>query len=200
MFGQFEQPVAQRPDPHREQAARAEDSLRTGTAPAAARLEQLHRACSKPLFRYLVKLTLGDRRLAEDIMQETFVRAWSHLSRHDDVDVTTFRPWLYTVSRRLVVDTLRARKSRPVEVVVDDLTQLTVASDNASSMAERLTIRKALMLLQPEQRSLLLNLYYHGQTIQELADELNIPVGTVKSRVHYAKGILRAHLDQQDHY
>jgi len=170
----------------------------TDKAAVAKKLENLHRACSRPLLTYLVKLTLGDRRLAEDIMQETFVRAWTHMQRHDDVDVDTFRPWLYTVARRLVIDAVRARKARPVEVAATDLGQLVVVGDHAGSLSRVLAIREALMRLQPSQRKLLIDLYHHGRTPKELAEELNIPVGTVKSRAYYAKRALQSYHDQED--
>jgi RNA polymerase sigma-70 factor (ECF subfamily) len=169
----------------------------TVAATADAALQELHRMYSKALFNYLVKLTLGDRRAAEDITQETFVRAWNHLQHHHDTDLESFRPWLYTVARRLVVDMLRARRSRPVEVIVDDLTQLSDANDSIGSLIIVQVVREALMRLPPMQRALLVDLYYHGRTPTEVAEKLNIPVGTVKSRTYYAKRALRSSLDQQ---
>jgi RNA polymerase sigma-70 factor, ECF subfamily len=159
------------------------------------RLATLHDCDAKALFNYLVKLTLGDRGMAEDILQETFVRAWRHLSRHTDTDLDAFRPWLYTVGRRLVIDMLRARRSRPVEVIVDDLGGLSVAPDDTAGVVNNLAVRDALVQLSPEHRMVLVELYYHGRTPSELAEMLNIPVGTVKSRTYYAKQALRWHLD-----
>ena len=165
-----------------------------GAATVEGRLRALHQMHSKPLFNYLVKLTLGDRLLAEDIVQETFVRAWSHLKRHNDTDLETFRPWLYTVARRLVIDVLRARRSRPAEVVFDDLARFSVSEDIVSDLVVAETVRAALMKLEPKQRALLIELYYHGRSPTEVAGRLNIPVGTVKSRAYYAKRALRSYL------
>ena len=171
-------------------------SAEAAAAVAASRLRALHEMYSKALFNYLVKLTLGDRRLAEDITQETFVRAWNHLRRNEDTDVETFRPWLYTVARRLVVDMVRARRARPVEVIVDDMSLLSTHEDTVGDLVMARTVQEALMRLEPPQRALLIDLYYHGRTPTEVAAKLNIPVGTVKSRTYYAKRALRSHLER----
>src|SRR5688572_25190469 len=165
-------------------------------ATADARVRTLHELHKKQLLNYLVKLTLGDRRMAEDITQETFVRAWSHLQKHDDTDLETFRPWLYTVARRLVVDMLRARKSRPVEVIVDDFARLSIAEDTIGNLINGRTVHEAMMKLEAGQRCLLIELYYHGSSPTEVAKMLDIPVGTVKSRAYYAKQALRFFLAQ----
>jgi RNA polymerase sigma-70 factor (ECF subfamily) len=163
---------------------------------AGERLRELYRLYSRPLLNYLGKLTLGDLRLAEDICQETFMRAWSHLRQHAEADLDAFRPWLYTVARRLVVDMVRARRARPVEVIVEDLAQLAPTQDSASGVVMAGAIRQALLRLEPAQRQLLIDLYYHGRSPREVAEELNIPVGTVKSRAYYAKRALRTYLTE----
>lgn len=172
------------------------DAAAAPTTSAGARLTRLHELYSKQLLNYLVKLTLGDRRQAEDILQETFVRAWRHLSTHEDTDLDTFRPWLYTVARRLVVDMLRSRRSRPSEVMMDDLTRLSVSEDTIADVVSARAVREALLRLRPDQRGVLIELYFHGRSPSEVAARLGVPVGTVKSRAHYAKQALRAYLDQ----
>jgi RNA polymerase sigma-70 factor (ECF subfamily) len=161
------------------------------------RLAMLYDLHHLQLFNYLVKLTLGDQRTAEDILQETYIRAWHHLGRNDDIDLAAFRPWLYTVARRLVIDLLRSRRSRPAEVIVEDLGRLPVTEDTIGGYLSADSIKNALLELRPEHRVVLLQLYYHGRTPAEVAEMLDIPVGTVKSRAYYAKRALRAHLDQQ---
>ncbi|WP_158273859.1 sigma-70 family RNA polymerase sigma factor [Micromonospora sp. RP3T] len=172
------------------------EAAATPTSRADAQLTRLHELHSKQLLNYLVKLTLGDRKLAEDLLQETFVRAWRHLSRHGDTDIDTFRPWLYTVARRLVVDMLRSRRSRPSEVVMDDLTKLSVSEDTIADVVSARAVREALLRLRPDQRGVLIELYFHGRTPSEVAARLGVPVGTVKSRAHYAKQALRTYLNQ----
>src|SRR5690348_13553485 len=80
----------------------------------------LYRQHARPLFRYLLRLTLGDYREAEDYLQETFLRTWRYLQEHT-VDPKIMRQWLYTVARRIVIDGLRAKRARPTEVAATDL-------------------------------------------------------------------------------
>jgi RNA polymerase sigma-70 factor (ECF subfamily) len=156
-------------------------------------IDLLYRRHSGALFSYLVRLSLGDHRLAEDILQETLLRAWTHLRRHPTA-ADEFRPWMYTVARRILVDILRARRSRPPELMVDDLTTLSNTDNDIDRLIDVLTVRNAVTALRPEQRTLLIDLYYHGRTPQEVATALGIPLGTVKSRTHYALRALRQHV------
>lgn len=76
-------------------------------------LAALQREHGRPLFALLLRLSDGDRQRAEDLLQETFVRAWQHPEalRADAFD--SVRPWLLTVGRRLAIDARRARQARP---------------------------------------------------------------------------------------
>jgi RNA polymerase sigma-70 factor, ECF subfamily len=156
-------------------------------------IDQLYRMHGGQLFGYLVRLTLGDTRLAEDILQETLLRAWLHLQRRPTA-VNEFRPWLYTVARRILVDVLRARRTRPPEVMAPDLSSLSTSDNDIERLIAGLTVRDALTSLKPEQRTVLVELYFRGRTPQEVATALGIPVGTVKSRTHYALRALRKYI------
>jgi RNA polymerase sigma-70 factor (ECF subfamily) len=156
-------------------------------------IDLLYRLHGGQLFGYLVRLTLGDSRLAEDILQETLLRAWLHLQRRP-TDVNEFRPWLYTVARRILVDVLRARRTRPPELMTPDLTSLSASDNDIERLIAGLTVRDALRALKPEHRTVLVELYFRGRTPQEVATALGIPVGTVKSRTHYALRALRRYI------
>jgi RNA polymerase sigma-70 factor (ECF subfamily) len=158
---------------------------------ADERLEMLYRLHCGPLFAYLVRVTMGDSRQAEDVMQETFLRAWRFLQQHS-VEIESFRPWLYTVARHLVIDRLRARMARPTEVVLSDLTRLPAPEDQIQRLVVQQSVRRALMTLRPEHRAVLVDVYYRGLTTVEVAEAHGIPVGTVKSRIHYGLRALRA--------
>ncbi|WP_433531800.1 sigma-70 family RNA polymerase sigma factor [Micromonospora sp. CA-263727] len=163
---------------------------------AEVKLHTLHKLHSVALLNYLVKLTLGDRLLAEDILQETYLRAWRHLLRNEAADIAIFRPWLFTVARRLVVDMLRARRARPTEVMAEDLTRICAGEDRIDEVVGAHVVRDALRQLSVEHRVVLLELYFYGRSPTELATLLGIPLGTVKSRAYYAKQALRAQLDR----
>jgi RNA polymerase sigma-70 factor (ECF subfamily) len=174
-------------------------TLQAPDATAGARLASLQNMHGPDLLQYLVKRTLGDRRLAEDLLQETFLRAWRYLEQHDDTDLVALRPWLFTVARRLMIDVLRARRARPTEVMYEDLSRVSATNDSIGELLASEVVRSALMALRADQRFLLIQLYYHGRTPAEVGEILNIPVGTVKSRSHLAKRALRANLEAAGH-
>lgn len=172
------------------------DRQRTSaTKNADERLETLYRLNSGPLLSYLVRLTLGDRRQAEDILQETYLRAWRFL-QDNEVDVEVMRPWLYTVARRLVIDAGRRKKARPAEVFVTDLRQLPGSDDAIERLLVGQIVRAGLKTLRSEHRAVLVESYYRNRSVREIAAMLDIPEGTVKSRTHYALRALRGAVDQ----
>jgi RNA polymerase sigma-70 factor (ECF subfamily) len=167
------------------------------TGDADRRIDALYRLNSGPLLNYLTRLTLGDRRQAEDILQETFLRAWCLLQRRE-VDVETLRPWLYTVARHLVIDRLREQEARPEEVVHPDPSMLPAPDDPIDRMLLGHTVRCGLKDLRPEHRTVLIESYYRDRSTGEIAQLLKIPRGTVKSRTHYALRALRLAINLPD--
>jgi RNA polymerase sigma-70 factor (ECF subfamily) len=156
----------------------------------AARVDALWDRHATPLFSYLLRLTLGDRRQAEDLLQETLLRAWRFL-QNESVDVGMLRPWLYTVARRLAIDAGRARQVRPMEVSVKDIAEIPASGDEIDRLLVAEIVRRALMTLSPEHRRTLIEVYYRDRTAKEAAAVLGIPEGTVKSRIHHALRHLR---------
>jgi len=152
--------------------------------------ERLYRLHSRPLFRYLLRLTFGDRREAEDCLQETFLRTWRWLQEHT-VDPEMMRPWLYTVARRIVIDGVRARQARPMEVAAADLSLLSQPDNDIERLVQVQAVRGALLSLSPEHRATLVEIFYHERTAREAAEILGVPEGTVKSRAFYAVQALR---------
>ncbi|GIJ48183.1 RNA polymerase sigma factor SigL [Virgisporangium aliadipatigenens] len=147
------------------------------------------------ILRYLLRLTLGDRELAEDLLQEVLLRAWRNI-RHLPGESDGLRPWLYTVARNVTIDAGRARQSRPREIYLTDIASLAAADEVSGDIVERMvavqTVRAALPDLTPEHRNVLVELYYRGSTTAEAAERLGIPEGTVKSRTFYALRALGA--------
>jgi RNA polymerase sigma-70 factor (ECF subfamily) len=141
----------------------------------------------KALLAYAEKL-LSDRYLAEDIVQETLIRAWNHTERLYSTEGSV-RGWLLTVTRNLVIDRLRSAPSRYETVGAEnqDVTQ----RDHADSVLASVEAVGLLRLLSFEHREVLVHTYLCGRTVQETARILGIPAGTVKSRQHYALNNLR---------
>lgn len=160
-------------------------------------LELVYRLHGQPLYRFLLRITLGDRRDAEDLLQETLFRAWKYLQDHAG-DAERLRPWLYTVARRVAIDAARARQARPTEVILNDLGTLPAADDDIDRTLIALTMRKGLMSLSPDHRRVLIEVYYNGRSAREAAATLGIPEGTVKSRVFYALRALAVATGQTD--
>jgi RNA polymerase sigma-70 factor (ECF subfamily) len=146
-----------------------------------------------PLLRYALHLMSGDRQRAEDIVQETLLRAWQHPEAIADRPA---RPWLFAVARNLAVDAFRARKARPREVG-DGALELVPAPDEAERALESWAVADAIRSLRLEHRGVLLETYYHGRSVAEAAAVLGIPPGTVKSRTFYALRALKLALEER---
>jgi RNA polymerase sigma-70 factor (ECF subfamily) len=156
-------------------------------------MQELYRVHGQPLFRFCLRLALGDRQAAEDLMQETLLRAWRKLDGLN-ADINTLRPWLFTVARRISIDASRARAVRPPEVGAIDMSTMPADEDPIERMLDSQIIRRALLALSPEHRTVIVEIYYRGRSANETAALLGIPEGTVKSRTYHALRSLRAGL------
>lgn len=144
------------------------------------------------LSAYVGQLTCGDRGWAEDVIQETFLRAWHHVGTmtpsHGSV-----RGWLMRVAHNLVMDGYRCRaaRSRPNEVGLDQAAPVPVP-DHSEHVLSAVLAHDALKSLPPEYRAALEQTYLRDRTAAQAAAVLGVPVGTVKSRVFYGLRLLRA--------
>ena len=145
------------------------------------------------LTAYVRRLVRGDRQLAEDIVQETVLRAWTHA---DGIPARALRPWLFVTARHLVVDEARARRARPVEVG-PELVRLAGQDDGLDAALDGLLVADALRAISAEHRQVLFDAYYRGQTAAQIASARGLPAGTVRSRMHYALRSLRLALQER---
>jgi RNA polymerase sigma-70 factor (ECF subfamily) len=148
------------------------------------------------LFRYVLGLTARDQYLAEDIVQETLLRAWQNgetlAARRGAV-----RPWLFTVARNIVVDRHRARRARPMEVGNESLAASSPVPDDLDAALTSWTVQEAIRTLSRQHRAVIISLYFRGHSVAETATVLGIPLGTVKSRTYYAMRALRLALEER---
>jgi len=156
-------------------------------------MRALYNEHAGPLLRYAMHLMSGDRQRAEDIVQETLLRAWQHPEAIADRPA---RPWLFAVARNLAIDAYRAKRARPHEVGEAAL-EVLPGSDDADRALESWAVADALRELRPEHRNVLLETYYRGKSVAEAASVLGIPAGTVKSRTFYALRALRLALEER---
>jgi RNA polymerase sigma-70 factor, ECF subfamily len=154
------------------------------------RMRALCEAHEGALLRFTMRLTFGDRPAAEDLTQETLLRAWRHLDRLAP-DINCLRPWLFTVARRLSIDSARAIASRPKRAGVVDMSALPSRDDEMERVVIVQSVRKALATLSAAHAAVIVEVYFRGRSLAETAANLGIPVGTVKSRAHYALLSLR---------
>jgi RNA polymerase sigma-70 factor (ECF subfamily) len=160
-----------------------------------ALMQELHTNHGAGLWRYAVRLT-GDHARAEDVVQETLLRAWQHPQIADDSERSP-RAWLFRVARNMVIDEHRSARSRH-EVSSPEGSDALERSgpDEVSAALDRLLIADALTQLSLEHRAVVQRSYYLDWTTAQIADDLQIPEGTVKSRLHYALHALRLTLQE----
>src|SRR5262249_20633849 len=156
-------------------------------------INDAYRAYSGELYGFATR-SLGDRGLAEEAVQETFLRAWRAGERFDP-ELGSLRTWLFAILRNVVIDLSRRRAARigpaqlpdePVDEVEEPLEQALLAWQ----------VEEGLRRIGAQHREILVQAYYRERPYAELAQEFGIPEGTVKSRVYYGLRALRNALEE----
>jgi RNA polymerase sigma-70 factor (ECF subfamily) len=158
-----------------------------------ALMQQLHDEHAAALWGFCLHLT-SDPGRAEDVAQETLLRAWQH---HEKLDESrgSVRSWLFTVARNIVIDEWRTKRHQN-ERSVEHLPEPGDAVDHTDALLQAWVVAEAVTQLSPEHRAVLLECYYRGRSVADAARRLGIPEGTVKSRTHYALRALRLALEE----
>jgi RNA polymerase sigma-70 factor (ECF subfamily) len=157
-------------------------------------LRAVHDAHSQDLLRYVLRLTRGDMPFAEDVVQESLLRLWGKPEVLEQSSESA-RKWLFTVARNLVIDDRRsARYSR--ELQTDNVPERP-SVDAIGPAFDKWILSDALKSLNPDHRTVVVRAYYLGQTVADIAQQEQIPEGTVKSRLHYAVRALRIALQER---
>jgi RNA polymerase sigma-70 factor (ECF subfamily) len=131
-----------------------------------------------------------DRHKAEDLVQETLLRAWRHID-HLEPDPVRTRSYLLTIARNVVTNTWRAEQRRPHLVADEAAVESVPSADNVDQLVEGWLVAEALERLSADHRAVVQAMYYEGQTVADAARKLSVPEGTVKSRAYYAVRALR---------
>ncbi|MET9352923.1 sigma-70 family RNA polymerase sigma factor [Streptomyces sp. NPDC006617] len=148
------------------------------------------------LFGFAFK-ALDDRQLAEDVVQETFVRAWRS-PRGFGPAQGSMRTWLFAIARNALVDAIRRRKVREGtgHSSWDAVSESASAFDPVDQLLERIQLGEALERLSPQHREAVVEVYFGGRTCAELGEELGVPASTMRSRLYYGVRSLRLILEE----
>jgi RNA polymerase sigma-70 factor (ECF subfamily) len=155
----------------------------------------LYQEHAAALWRYAVRLT-GDTARAEDVVQETLLRAWRHPEVTDDKERSA-RAWLFTVARNLVIDERRSARFRSESGTPDmERTADRAGPDEVETALDRMLLSEAMAQLSDDHRAVISRAYYQGASTAQIAADLQIAEGTVKSRLHYGMRALRLKLQE----
>ena len=154
-------------------------------------VREAYAAHSGELYGFAVR-SLNDSGLAEEAVQETFVRAWRAGDRYDP-ELGSLRTWLFAILRNVVIDLGRARAARPVPSDVEPVER---GHEPFEELLVSWQVEEALRRIGEAHRHALVETYLRGRTYAEVATELGVPEGTIKSRVYYGLRALRNALEE----
>jgi RNA polymerase sigma-70 factor, ECF subfamily len=161
----------------------------------SALMKALYDEHAGALWRYALRLT-RDASRAEDVVQETLLRAWQHPEVVGDTERSA-RAWLFTVARNMIIDEQRSPRIRKFGGSLEESSAPEPsAPDQVDSALDRMLIADAMAQMSPEHRAVVERSYYRGWTTAQTAADLDIAEGTVKSRLHYAVRALRLNLQE----
>ncbi|GLZ42990.1 sigma-70 family RNA polymerase sigma factor [Actinokineospora sp. NBRC 105648] len=156
-------------------------------------VRELYSRYRRPLHGYVLRAVGGDHQRAEDVVQETLLRAWRHA---DSLEADKAGPWLYTVAKNLVISGYRRQSARVAEVPIEG-TDLPRTGDQFEQVLQGWQVAEAMRALSRDHRAVIAELFYRRHTVAEAAKVLGIPAGTVKSRSFYALRALRDALEER---
>lgn len=173
--------------------------IKNGTPKSAGALTLLVERHHSPLLGYLYRMTNGNRPLAEDLVQETFLRVLRAIDRYQYP--RPFKAWLYAIATNLARDHFKRADTRRTDTVPDERLQRFAGEHNPEHRIlaedESRRVIDALTGLPEHQRAALILRYYQELPLAEIANILDIPVGTVKSRLSIGLKRLRATLEEE---
>ena len=164
-------------------APHGEDGMRT-----------LYRTYGPELYGFAVN-ALGDRQLAEEVVQDVFTRVWRHADSFDP-SRASFRTWIYGIARNAIIDLKRRSAVRPAVVTAPEELDEGPGEDALERALLVWQVSAALERLTPEHRQVIRLAHFQGMRLREIAELTGLPLGTVKSRVSYALRGMRLALEE----
>jgi RNA polymerase sigma-70 factor (ECF subfamily) len=157
-------------------------------------LRALYRRYAGELYGFALH-ALGDRGLAEELVQDVFTQAWRHAGDYDPARASP-RTWLYAIARHRIVDLRRRAAVRPGLAGDEQEGEEAALEGELEQAMLRWQVEAALARLSPDHRAVIRLAHFRGLTLREVAAELGVPLGTVKSRAFYALRSLRLILEE----
>jgi RNA polymerase sigma-70 factor (ECF subfamily) len=139
---------------------------------------------------------VDDPQLAEDILQEAFVKIWNNFSQYDNSKGRLFT-WMINLTRNLTIDTLRSKGYKKQQQISKDENSVSNYQDKnySADRFDTMGLRKQVASLKPEFKAIIDLAYFNGYTQEEISKEMSIPLGTVKTRMRSAMIELRKMLE-----
>lgn len=161
-------------------------------------LQRAYRLHGAEVYRFALR-GLGDAGAAQDVTQETFLKAWRHADRYDP-ELASWRVWLFGIARNTMIDHARAARVRPWQSALVDPPRAQelagVTPDGAGRLLEAIVVEEGLRRLAEHHRVAIVETHLRERPYDEVAAELGIPVGTLRSRVFYGLRALREAMDE----
>jgi len=152
--------------------------------------ELLYDNYSAALFGVCLKI-LNDQELAEDVLQDAYIKIWSNIQSYDNSKGTIFT-WMLNIARNSAIDKYRQQKKRSIRTIQNSTNDVgNVLSNSEEFNINTIGLNELLKKLPEDQQEIIEYLYFKGYTQQEVSDELKMPLGTVKTRSRAALKLLR---------
>jgi RNA polymerase sigma-70 factor, ECF subfamily len=159
-------------------------------------LQSLYQRHAEPLLMFVLWLTGGERQWAEDIVQETLLRAWRNAHKLGAQPEASWRPWLLSVAGRIAVEDSGSELGLGPIADDSDIEEPS-ADDDTERVLGSVALTGALRTLSAAHQEILVETYLRDRTIAEVADALGLPLGTAKSRLYYGLRALREALEDK---
>lgn len=168
-----------------------------------AAMDLLYDRYNRPVYSFAYRM-LGDREHAEELLQEVFLRAWRRCSRFSDTRGSLIS-WLLSITHNMAIDELRKQQRRPrkaesvePDALLGTLQDTAVPVETQAILADRQRMVRGALAGLPENQRLVLEMgYFNGLTQREIAERLNVPLGTIKTRMRLGLRKLQDSVDIQ---
>jgi RNA polymerase sigma factor (sigma-70 family) len=146
----------------------------------------LYQNYSPALFGTINKM-IADEQISEDILQEAFVKIWNNFDQYDSSKGRLFT-WMINITRNLTIDTLRSKSYKKQQKIFSEDYIVNANQDRLSTVTfyDTIGLKKEVQNLKPDQKIIIDLAYFNGFTQEEISKEMNIPLGTVKTRMRTA--------------